>query len=115
MAKHNKHPCTNCPYRKDAPVGLWHAVEFKKVVASEAQQMGSLFHCHKHSGRAPAKRSLCVGFVLDQVNRGMPNLSLRMAVISDADVAKVVSSASSVVPMYSSALEMCAANGVDNA
>jgi hypothetical protein len=57
-------PCASCPYRKDAPSGLWHRDEYDKLPAYDGE-MGEqaiagaigVFKCHQKDGR------LCAGWV----------------------------------------------------
>lgn len=57
-------PCASCPYRKDAPSGLWHQHEYDKLTAydgdiSEQAFKGATadFGCHQRDGK------LCAGWV----------------------------------------------------
>lgn len=105
-------PCGNCPYRKDSPRGLWHPDEFKKLVASDRAVLGSLFLCHKQTGH------VCVGWLLNQRERNLPSLALRLALISGraeaGELAEILRSASDGGhELFESIEDMCSANGVD--
>jgi len=55
---HCKQPCSNCPYRKDAPLRLWDKYEFKKLLQYESDMIGTVYKCHKQNG------SICVGWLM---------------------------------------------------
>lgn len=58
-------PCESCPYRCDAPSGLWDASEYEKLVAYDsdtAYQPPNLFLCHQNSAQDDRAR-LCAGWV----------------------------------------------------
>lgn len=47
-------PCGSCPYRRDAPAGLWHPEELSLLIDYDAEtweQPRSLFLCHQENGR----------------------------------------------------------------
>jgi hypothetical protein len=57
-------PCASCPYRKDAPSGLWAAHEYDKLLAYDGEigeqvMAGAwgVFLCHQRDGH------LCAGWV----------------------------------------------------
>jgi hypothetical protein len=53
-------PCVDCPYRRDAPSGLWAAVEYDKLPAYDKPfpyQPQAAFACHKRT------TALCAGWV----------------------------------------------------
>lgn len=67
-------PCGSCPYRRDAPSGLWDAAEYARLPDYDKpthEQPASMFGCHQQDGH------LCAGWVgtHDMGN----NLSLRIA------------------------------------
>ncbi|MCC9181145.1 DUF6283 family protein [Mycolicibacterium mageritense] len=73
-------PCASCPYRRDAPSGIWDASEYRKLPAydGEAQdQPLNLFVCHQTNGDDPNAR-LCGGWV---ACHGGELMALRLAVI----------------------------------
>lgn len=65
-------PCNSCPYRKDAPLQLWDKYEFEKLLSEDKKQFGGTYLCHKNNGSA------CKGWLINQRDRNLPNLSLRM-------------------------------------
>lgn len=59
------HPCRSCPYRIDAPSGIWTAEEYAKLVGYDADtslQPPNLFLCHQTDANDPRVR-LCAGWV----------------------------------------------------
>ena len=103
-ARAHIHPCNSCPYRKDAPVGLWDPSEFQNLLAAERDPMrGSIFACHGEAKKAPAERKLCVGWLLDQKARNMPSIQLRLALIKRPEVVEQYERASGEwLELYSS-------------
>jgi hypothetical protein len=97
-------PCGNCPYRKDAPLKLWHPEEYVKLLDSENQQFGTLYMCHKKNG------SCCVGWLMKQKENGCPSIVLRMALIKAGDIGKYLDSLSSPAPLYRNVRAMIMAN-----
>lgn len=60
MKPPSKNPCGSCPYRKDAPQGLWDAEEYEKLPRYDQptfDQPEGVFMCHQQDGR------LCAGWV----------------------------------------------------
>ncbi len=66
-------PCTKCPYRKDAPLALWSADEFKDLLRTEADALGATYGCHNNDG------TVCRGWFIDQRRRGFPSIMLRVS------------------------------------
>ena len=74
-----REPCGNCPYRKDAKLGLWDKGEFDNVMKQDADPIsGDIFGCHATVKAAPVDRSVCAGWLLDQKRRGLPSIKLRL-------------------------------------
>lgn len=72
-------PCGSCPYRRDAPSGVWSAEEYEKLPLYDGptgEQAMSVFMCHQQDG------CLCAGWV--GTHDMEENLALRLAVASDA-------------------------------
>ncbi len=97
-------PCSNCPYRKDAPLKLWHKEEFEKLLASENQQFGSIYKCHKNNG------SVCVGWLMKQQENGCPSIALRLALIKAGNLREYFEKLSSPSPLYRNVKAMIRAN-----
>lgn len=99
-----KSPCNNCPYRKDAPREHWSIEEFRGVLEGEAEPMGKVYKCHKNNGQ------ICVGFLMNQDKRGLPSISLRMALLSHGVEREYLDSLHSPSGMFESVEAMCEAN-----
>ena len=68
-------PCPSCPYRRDAPLAKWHRQHFETLLVQD-HPFGALYACH---GTGKKKtQSFCAGWMLDQLERGLPNLNLRL-------------------------------------
>jgi len=93
-------PCASCPYRKDAPSGLWERNEYDKLPAYDGDIPDQLFAgavgvflCHQRD------ENLCAGWV---AAHGAGNLlALRMA----RDVDEAVFSYETDVPVFKSGSE----------
>jgi hypothetical protein len=103
LFKGNK-PCENCPYRKDAPVKHWHIGEFAKLLRYDKDNFAPTYMCHKNNG------CICIGWLIDQDNRRLPNLNLRMSLQRHGITREYLDSLSSPYPMYESIREMIQAN-----
>jgi len=108
-------PCENCPYRKDAPLRLWDAAEFRGVLDAERSQFGKVYACHKQKALPPEERGFCAGWLLDQKRRGLPSIALRLKLSHDktgeaAAALKAVNSGGH--KMFRTVQAMCRANGV---
>lgn len=72
-----KSPCGSCPYRQDAPSGLWHASHYAKLAEYDLSLMDqpqATFGCHQHNGK------LCAGWV--GTHDMTQNLALRVALVA---------------------------------
>lgn len=104
-------PCKSCPYRKDAPLALWHASEFAKVREAERAEMGGLFACHGEVKKKAKDRGFCIGWLLDQKARGIPSIKLRLVLLMQPEAKATFQAChSGGAEMYASAIEMCEAN-----
>jgi hypothetical protein len=73
-----KRPCASCPYRKDAPSGLWDAHEYDKLPAYDGDILDQMFAgatavfgCHQRDGH------LCAGWVAAHGPENLLALRLR--------------------------------------
>lgn len=107
-------PCSSCPYRKDAPLRLWHRSEFENLLAQDADPVnGNMFACHGEAKKDPRKRALCAGWLLDQKKRNVPSIQLRIRLITNcATLAAFERVSSGGTELYSTIKAMCRANGV---
>lgn len=101
---YKKSPCENCPYRKDAPLQLWHKSEFEGLKENEKEFIGKVYGCHKKDGH------VCVGYLMKQDEQGFPNLRLRMVLISHNVDRKYLDSLHCKSELYDSIEEMIEAN-----
>ncbi len=108
-------PCGSCPYRVDSPLGLWHRAEFEKVLAAERDLIGKVFLCHGDAKKPREDARPCAGWLIDQRERRMPSLALRMAVSSGREKARdlVERLHDGGDELYLSVGVMCRENGVD--
>lgn len=97
-------PCENCPYRTDAPVRLWAKDEFVDLLKSDRDRLGSVYGCHKKNG------NVCVGWLMNQVERDLPSIALRVALSRQEISREYLDGLSSPAPLYASVDEMIAAN-----
>jgi hypothetical protein len=75
-------PCASCPYRKDAPSGLWEKHEYDKLPAYDGDIQDQLFAgataefgCHQRDGH------LCAGWVAAHGARNLLALRLRAGAV----------------------------------
>jgi hypothetical protein len=97
-------PCQFCPYRTDTPVQIWAKEEFETVLEKDADELGASFLCHKQNG------SICVGFVMEQLQRDMPSLILRFDIARNDVPPEYFDKLNSPAPIYASVREMVRAN-----
>jgi len=101
-ARPRKRPCASCPYRRDAPSGVWDDSEYQKLPrydADTANQPTAVFACHHDDG------SLCAGWLghSDPIRL----LALRLAVMSGT-AAPECADYSTTVPLFASGAEAAA-------
>ncbi len=108
-------PCASCPYRCDAPSGLWAASEYEKLLAYDldtALQPAALFVCHQNNAEDDRAR-LCAGWV---GCHGAELLALRLAGVrgemADAEL-RAAFDYRSPVPLFASGAA-AAEHGVRN-
>lgn len=97
-------PCNNCPYRTDAPLRLWDKSEYKKLLKTESSQFGSVYRCHKNNG------SICVGWLMKQLENGCPSIMLRLAMIKKEPSKEYIEGLNSPAPLYENVKTMIRAN-----
>jgi hypothetical protein len=71
-------PCKSCPYRRDAPRKLWAPIEFAKLLADDASQLGKVYGCHQERKLSLAEHRPCVGWAIDQKKRDLPSIAFRI-------------------------------------
>lgn len=102
-------PCGSCPYRKDAPLGLWHPSEFEKLARSERDAIGVVFACHATAKKR--EQSVCAGWLLKQIDGGLPSIALRLALRNDDTAVALLDTVSNGGhELYATVEEMIRAN-----
>ncbi len=107
-----REPCASCHYRTDAPLELWSPAEFEGLLASERDMMGKLYGCHEYNKRRD-EAQVCIGWLINQRERNVPSIALRMKLMKSPEACACIGEASSPVPLYESVEAMCEANGVE--
>lgn len=106
-------PCENCPYRLDAPRRLWDRKEFEHLLAMEDDPIGTTYSCHKQGDLAKDARGFCAGWALDQRERGVPSIALRIFLLQDPDSRRAFEAITDGdQARFPTVKAMCAANGV---
>jgi hypothetical protein len=104
-----KKVCSNCPYRKDAPLQLWDIYEFEKLLndAKASYGLGAIYDCHKNNG------SICKGWLVNQLENDIPSNTLRIVLRTSQtkqEELDTVLDANKDIEMYKSIEEMSFAN-----
>lgn len=101
---HCTQPCSNCPYRTDAPLKHWHKEEFQKVLDAENDYLGKTFLCHKKNG------SMCIGWLMKQAENNLPSIMLRISLSKHNVDSTYLDSLYSPAPLYKDVKAMIKAN-----
>lgn len=101
---HCTQPCSNCPYKTDAPLKLWHKSEYEKLLETEKDYMGSIYACHKNNG------SICIGWLMKQDENRLPSIALRISLSNHNITREYLDSLHSPAPLYKDVEEMIKAN-----
>lgn len=99
-----KKPCSNCPYRKDAPLQHWDIEEFRNLLKYENDYIGTVYQCHKKNG------NICAGWMINQIENHFPSIQLRIKMMKERLTPSDLEKFSSPHEMYSTVIEMCFAN-----
>jgi len=100
-----KSPCGSCPYRQDAPSGLWHHSHYAKLIEYDLpldQQPQAVFGCHQQNGK------LCAGWV--GTHDMTQNLALRIALLEGwitMETFRICLNYVTKVPLFASGREAC--------
>lgn len=97
-------PCNNCPYRLDAPLQHWSIAEFVDLIDSDSSTYGKVYGCHKNDGH------VCVGWLMDQDNRNLPSIALRISLSSNNVSRQYLSKLNCKTGLFKSIRQMCIAN-----
>ena len=104
-------PCASCPYRRDAPSGVWAAEEYAKLARYDAETMLQpidLFLCHQHDPDA-ARARICAGWL--GCHGGDELAAVRWATAAGhitAEDSATVRTYASPVPLFGSGAEAAA-------
>lgn len=101
---HCTQPCSNCPYRTDAPVRHWDKSEFERLLQNENDFIGSVYMCHKANG------SVCVGWLMKQDENRFPCNALRMSLSKHNITREYFNKLNSPFPLYKTVKQMIRAN-----
>ena len=99
-----KQPCNNCPYRCDAPLQHWSKEEFSDLMKKDSDYMGAVYGCHKNDGH------VCVGWLMDQDNRNLPSIMLRISLSKNQVNRTYLDDLNCKSKMFGSIKEMVKAN-----
>jgi len=110
MQFEQKKPCASCPFRKDATRAMWVPGHYQMLLDGD-QPFGHLFGCHKY--RHQEQKHYCAGWMLDQRERGFPNLTLRLDLVSREVAVEVIDAYhDGGHELFESIEELAAYNGV---
>lgn len=101
--KHARKPCTECPWRKDVPVGRFPPERYVALANTATDMASCVFACHKSPY---GEEFACAGFLLRGAQH---NLTVRMA--RSKGCALTVSDGGH--PLFKNYREVAVANGVD--
>lgn len=101
---HRTRPCSNCPWRVDAPVGAFPAEAYRHSARTAYDMAQTTFGCHNSTTEKPAT---CAGFLLRGADH---NLTVRLAVMQGHIDQRRLSDDG--VELYEDYRAMAEANGV---
>ena len=98
--------CAQCPYRTDAPLAKWHPDHFVKLLRDDADLFTApVYGCHNRDG------NVCVGWLLDQRDRDLPNIRLRLSLARSPEfITQLREAHDGDHPRFESVRAMCLAN-----
>lgn len=75
---------------------------------------GGTFLCHLDVKKAPEQQGFCVGWLLDQRERNIPSIRLRVVLLRSKEASEQMAQvhAPEGVELYDSIEQMCRANGI---
>lgn len=96
-------PCSDCPYRRDTPTGIWAPEEYRKLPDYQGGTAFAPFHCHQEN--VTGVSTLCRGWVsCHQFDSVAVRLLVARGVLTVEQV-----EAPCPVPLYGSGREACKA------
>ena len=74
-------PCGQCPFRPDAPLGIWAKAHYLMLgeMCGVGPRNEGMFECHQDRLLEPYEGRICAGWLLWQREHGTPSLGLRAA------------------------------------
>jgi len=103
-------PCDNCPWRKDAPVGLWHPSHFEDIWTGCQDDGLRTMLCHKATALPEDERGRlpCQGWARVM---GLDAIGVRLALINETLTLEEVEDRDTP-PLFESFEDMMEANGI---
>jgi hypothetical protein len=105
MKPPTKNPCGSCPYRQDAPSGLWHISHYMMLPLFDLESVGqpaNVFGCHQNNGH------LCSGWVAthDMEESISMRIAVQAGIITEETLDACLDYETSV-PLFESGAEAC--------
>lgn len=114
MKAERRKPCPNCPFRKDAKLAYWHPTMYlmlQRIEKTEHDLEGMrTFGCHKDRHGPREDIEPCVGWLLNQRERGVPNLALRILLATNDEALKQFEECEADGEVYETVTELVEAN-----
>jgi len=83
-------PCPNCPFRKDAKLAYWHPTMYlmlRDIEVAEGDFFSARsFGCHQDRHKPKKEVEPCVGWLLNQREHRVPNIALRLTLMTKPEV-----------------------------
>lgn len=84
-------PCPNCPFRKDVKLAHWHPSMYLMLQHIEKTEGNPFetrtFGCHKDRHEPKEEHEYCVGWIINQREKGVPSIALRLVLSQYQDPA----------------------------
>ncbi len=105
-------PCSDCPWRKDAPPGYWHPDHFRDIWRNCQDDGLNVMLCHKATKAPESERGKmpCIGWSRVM---GFDAIGVRMLVLRGALTEADTAPQPGDPELYASFAEMMRANGID--
>lgn len=119
MKYDRRKPCGNCPFRKEAPLAYWHPSHYimlrRMEQVEQDPQESSLFLCHKDRHKDRNEQGLCIGWLLNQREKGCHSIALRLHLMNHDDAINQYQEAEADGPMYETVTDLMFENLVEDA
>lgn len=117
MKTDRREPCGNCPFRKDAPLGHWDIREYlllyrMQKTEEDPRNFSNGFGCHKGRKLEKEEQQLCVGWLMNQREQGVPSIHLRLRLARDptGELREQLDEATCDAELYETVTELVCAN-----